>query len=368
MSTPSAEGPAPPDPIRASDTHGQHGIATEPVTGPDRTRLAFLDAIRGLAASIVVLAHIGPLVSDSFAWTYLHVVDFGQLGVVLFFICSGFVIPSSLERENSLAAFWVKRFFRLYPVFWVSLLGAFAYAGLRIKENGDLMAADWLANITMAAPAFGAQVALPPYWTLVYELLFYGLVSVLFLLRISHLSVELSLLTSAAGISLALLVPLPVADQLNGGVFWIGSMFTGTVLHRWFHGQTRALTAAACVLGTLAVGVLSVVTSLHGVARDSDPFHSHMWPLITAWVGAYLIFFGLLATRRYPIRLLVWLGTISYSMYVLHELVLVVVPKDGPPLVPIALGFALTVALSALTYRWIEAPGMAAGRKYAARV
>ncbi len=338
------------------------------MTNGGHDRLAFLDATRGLAASIVVLAHIGPLVSDSFAWTYVHLVDFGQLGVVLFFLCSGFVIPASLEREASLKTFWIKRFFRLYPLFWVSLLAAFAYAVLGVKENGDLTTSDWLANITMAAPAFGADLALPPYWTLVYELLFYGFASAMVLLRISHLSVELSMITSAVGITLALLVPMPPADQLNGGIFWIGTMFTGAVLWRWYSGQVRAGVAAACVLGTLSVGVLTALTSLHGITRDDDPFHSHMWPLIIAWVGAYVLFFAFLATRRRPIRVLVSLGTISYSMYVLHELVLVVVPHVGPPLVPIALGFALTVALSALSYRWIEAPAMAMGSRYAARV
>jgi len=337
-------------------TNGGHG------------RLAFLDATRGLAASIVVLAHIGPLVSDTFAWTYVHVVDFGQLGVVLFFLCSGFVIPASLEREGSLKAFWIKRFFRLYPLFWASLLAALSYASLGVKENGDLTTFDWLANMTMAAPAFGADLALPPYWTLVYELLFYGFASAMMLLRLSHMYVELSLITSAAAISLALLVPMPAADQLNGGIFWIGSMFTGAVLCRWYCGQARAVTAAACVLGTLAAGVLTSLTSLYGVTRDDDPFHSHLWPLISAWVGAYLLFLVFLATRQRPIRFLVSLGTISYSMYVLHELVLVVVPDVGPPLAPIALGFALTVALSTLTYRWIEAPSMARGSRYAARI
>ena len=337
-------------------TNGGHG------------RLAFLDAVRGLAASIVVLAHIGPLVSDSFAWAYVHLVDFGQLGVVLFFICSGFVIPASVEREGSLTAFWIKRFFRLYPLFWVSLLAAWVYAVLGVKENGDLTASDWLANITMAAPAFGADLALPPYWTLIYELLFYAFVSTLVLLRISHLSVELSLITSAAGVFLALVLPMPAADQLNAGIFWIGSMFTGAVLCRWYNGQARAGTAMACVLGTLAVGVLTALTSLYGVTRDNDPFHSHLWPLISAWVGAYLLFFVLLATRRRPIGFLVSLGTISYSMYVLHELVLVAVPHVGPPVVTITVGFALTVGLSTLTYRWIEAPAMAKGSQYAARV
>lgn len=327
-------------------------------------RLGFLDELRGVAASVVVIAHIGPVVSGNVSWLYTNVVDLGQLGVVLFFLCSGFVIPATIEREGSLGAFWIKRFFRLYPLFWLSLAGALLLALAKIKENGDLSARDWLTNLSMVPAAFGADLALPPFWTLGYEMAFYLLATALVALRINRLSVEASLLTSGAGIFLALLVPVPAADQLNGGVFWVGTMLTGAVIYRWCAGEVRARSAVACVVGTLLVGLTTAVTGLYGVARDDNPYHSHFWPIVVAWCGAYAIFFAFLGLRRRSLPWLMGLGTISYSMYLMHELVLALVPERGLSIVPIALGFALTVGVSVLTYRYLEAPAIALGKKY----
>jgi peptidoglycan/LPS O-acetylase OafA/YrhL len=326
-------------------------------------RLGFLDELRGIAASVVVIAHIGPVVSDNISWLYTHVVDLGQLGVVLFFLCSGFVIPASMDREGSLTAFWIKRFFRLYPLFWLSLVGALLLALAAIKENGDLALRDWVANVSMVPAALGADLALPPYWTLGYEMAFYLLATALVAMRINHMSVEAALLTGGAGIFLALLVPVPAGDQLNGGVFWVGTMLTGAVIHRWYVGEARTRSAVACVVGTLLVGLATAFTGLYGVPRDEDPYHSHFWPIVIAWGGAYALFLAFLTLRKRSVPWLIGLGTISYSMYLMHELVLAVIPEWGLPGLSIAVGFSLTVAVSAITYRWVEAPAIGLGTR-----
>jgi len=87
--------------------------------------------MRGIAALLVACIHI----SESFApvassgrWLHLIARDFafGGIGVSLFFLVSGFVIPSSLKSGNSrlpeLRQFVVRRFFRLYPVYWLSII------------------------------------------------------------------------------------------------------------------------------------------------------------------------------------------------------------------------------------------------------
>ncbi|HEY2673131.1 MAG TPA: acyltransferase family protein, partial [Rugosimonospora sp.] len=87
----------------------------------DRTRrIEFLEAVRGSAATLVVLQH---LLADEFPayqrWTYHHV-DLGRIGVVAFFLVSGYVIPLSLTGQT-LRTFATRRFFRLYPSYWVAL-------------------------------------------------------------------------------------------------------------------------------------------------------------------------------------------------------------------------------------------------------
>src|SRR5215210_2024076 len=93
-------------------------------------RLVFLDALRGLAAMAVFVSHAAERVSPILRDIVHTRFDLGHFGVTLFFLCSGFIIPFSLERQNSLASFWISRIFRLYPLYWftigVSVLLAFS--------------------------------------------------------------------------------------------------------------------------------------------------------------------------------------------------------------------------------------------------
>src|SRR5690348_1427083 len=68
-------------------------------------RLAFLDALRGLAAGAVILQHAGLILSAGYTSVAMSVFDLGNFGVMLFFLCSGFIIPISLERQGSLRTF-----------------------------------------------------------------------------------------------------------------------------------------------------------------------------------------------------------------------------------------------------------------------
>jgi len=99
------------------------------VTGPTPVRLAWLDALRGYAALVVVVFHLSPTVlgSDRHLALYRHF-DLGKYGVLLFFLVSGYVIPMSLERHGSLRRFWIGRLCRIYPAY----LAAIATQGFRI--------------------------------------------------------------------------------------------------------------------------------------------------------------------------------------------------------------------------------------------
>jgi peptidoglycan/LPS O-acetylase OafA/YrhL len=337
-----------------------------PVSARPLARLGFVDALRGIAASLVVLDHVGFEASSPFRWFDRHVVDVGQLAVVVFFLCSGFVIPATLE-SGSLGSFWIKRVFRLYPLFWVSVGVAGLLAYLHVSENGNLGPRDWLANLTLIPGAFHAQSALPVYWTLSYEIVFYVLLTLLLLMRLNHLSVETSLLTSAGCALLAVAHPMSSAGRVNAAGFWLATILVGTVLYRWYSGVVRGRTAAICVVAALVAGGTLLGTGLYGHETGSGMTLSRFWPLLIAWVGGYALCFAFYALRRRPLRLLAALGTISYSMYVLHPVVLVVVPLPRTPWLSMAIGLTTTVAVSAVTYRLVERPTMEFGRRLARR-
>src|ERR1041384_7714883 len=88
-----------------------------------RRRVAWLDALRGFAALVVVFEHaLEPLLPEARP-AVKAVFEPGWYGVLVFFLVSGYIVPASLERRGSVRAFWISRLFRLYPLFGVGVAG-----------------------------------------------------------------------------------------------------------------------------------------------------------------------------------------------------------------------------------------------------
>ena len=152
-------------------------------------RFYFLDCVRALAAWLVIWDHvvaIWPAAAGHdlpiVAWMRTYVTgpmaiiqDFGWLGVVLFFLISGFVITHVTEREQPLE-FLIKRIFRIYPM----VACAVALAAITgIGMTPDVGATDVVRNILLLNYFSVPQINLVGVaWTLAIEVLFYGLVFV----------------------------------------------------------------------------------------------------------------------------------------------------------------------------------------------
>jgi peptidoglycan/LPS O-acetylase OafA/YrhL len=342
-------------------------VRTRPASG----RLGFLDALRGVAVGLVLVQHVGERLFPAVRELSTHGVQLGQLGVMIFFLCSGFIIPATLERSRSdsrragLRAFWRSRFFRLFPLYWLSLLAALllALAGRR-PAGEELAGADWLANLTMLQPVLGAPHAIDVYWTLSLEMVFYLSMALLFALGRHRHSVALSLLASG-GCLVAALLAEPVAGRgLPLMTFCLVTMFTGTVFLRWHSGTVGLRTLAVCLLAAAAAGgtLLGTTLAVDGPAEALGA--RSLVPMAAAWIGAYAVFaLGLvLRGRRFP-RPLIRLGTISYSVYLVHAVLLSLLPTWASPLVTAIVWGTAILAVSELTHRWVERPAIALGRR-----
>ncbi|HEX5502527.1 MAG TPA: acyltransferase, partial [Thermomicrobiales bacterium] len=295
----------------------------------------------------------------------------GHFGVTLFFLCSGFIIPVSLERQGSLRRFWARRFFRLYPAYWCSLAAAVALAALGRAALPDAFrtapGAAFAANATMLQGFLGAPNAIGTYWTLAFEMLFYVLVSLLFLARLHRCAVPLTAALFLAPVGTKTVLPLlrgtSSGSDLHGLVFTIGTMFLGTVVYRCYRREGPFPAALAVALGApLAVFVM---LSPHFLVRvPSSAGGLPFAPWFNGWIAAYAIFgAAVMAHRRDFPRPLKGLGTISYSLYLLHPLVVGAVPRVGNWLTTGALWLVLCIALASLTYRWLEAPTIRLGHR-----
>ncbi|MFF7946179.1 acyltransferase family protein [Streptomyces griseorubiginosus] len=394
------------------------------MTGP--ARLGWLDALRGVAALVVVFDHSSYTFMPDFRQDLMPHFNTSRYGILVFFLVSGYVVPHSLERRGCVRAFWVGRIFRLYPL-WAALVSALlALHALGIAElrhiGAHSTATVVIAHVTMLEELLGTPSVLLVLWTLSYEMSFYLLVVGLFTVRLQRRSAAFAVLLAAlaagsvtAGVTLqpsalssefgtgpviafaavamgaavfcagAETAVLRVFGGVLGGVLalvlvafngtvplWEGLvilavMFLGTTVHRAEAGQCSWVFA----VGTAVIVSVCAVGSAYWWG-DGDQFTRRGW--ITAFMLALITFGAGMAVRNRCVpRVLTGLGTISYSLYLVHPVLLTVIDstvgrrrQDSPVLE--AAFFVVLLPVCLLTYRWIEAPSQEWGRGLARRL
>jgi peptidoglycan/LPS O-acetylase OafA/YrhL len=381
------------------------------VGAPGSARLVWLDVLRGIAALTVALHHATYYytprmrTSEMFAWF-----NPGTYGVLVFFLISGYIVPASLERHGRVRDFWIGRFFRIYPLLaLVCFVGIVPYLlgvrGLRLdlEEHDPVIAI--LAHVTMLQDVLAVPNTINVLWTLSYEMAFYLLIVAFFVGGVHRRSAPITaslavaalvlgaeipwgalsralgtgpmvvgttvLLAMAIAASMSRRAPLRVAGGVFGGVLaivlvavnsrvgsWEGLMilavmFTGTLVYRVEHGQAGRVPAALSIV-TVSVG--AVVFGPVDVVLAALTFAAAM----------------ALRHRRMP-RPLIGLGVISYSVYLLHMVLMMIYDqlvgppeRDDYPTLAVFTGVLLLVSWT--THRCIEAPMQRLGRRLARRL
>ncbi|MEI7577521.1 MAG: acyltransferase [Armatimonadota bacterium] len=333
----------------------------------DQSRYKGIDAARGFAAIAVLVAHAIEIASLATFKSISQFIHLGAGGVYLFFMISGFVIPFSLKRVKTVKDFAIGRVFRMYPLFIVSL--AVSITGFMIGATPWLSPKSFVLsavlNLTMVQEFLGFPSLRGAYWTLGYELVFYCLLGTLFALNrssklyklsptISVLLILLNLASWVTGRSLG-------GDRLIGFAF----MFLGCAYYSY---RAAEITKRQIVMITaLAVSSISLqwFTSI-SINANSLATLSH-YPTMLVAVGGFIVALSANDTKVSP--LFVYLGTISYSIYLVHGVVLIWLRPTGVMSNTAYFTFALfasTVLVSALTYRFIEQPGIKLGKRLVA--
>ena len=375
------------------------------MTATPAQRFGSIDAQRGLAALLVIWLHATEVfvqLPTSSAGVLLHelsaAIDTGRIGVVLFFAISGFVIPSSLRAvghqttPDALRVFFIRRVFRLYPAYWISVLGA-ALLGLYLMTPFSLQTV--LLNLTMVQSMFGAPDVLGLYWTLRIELIFYVACALLFTLRALHQPRWLVIGMIGGPIVFSILPR--VIHWLNPNWFDPGStgelrnylyvyglfisiMFWGALFRCW-HDRDRASSAKPFprIIQTFFIlfplGVCTSPLLIWIFYAQLPSAYASKILVLAVPLSSGLGLFILLSTKlQINHRFSTWLGEISYSMYLFHPIVfytLFVLLRDQrlPWLADAHLSVHLllsvlgSIAVSAVVYYAVEKPMIRLGRK-----
>lgn len=134
-----------------------------------KDRLPELDALRGIAALAVVFFHFTiNRNATELGWQF----NYGVTGVDIFFMISGFVIFLTINTKTEHGKdFVISRFSRLYPTYWACVLLTATF--ILIYDPASFKTTSVLANFTMFPTYFGVEDLDGSYWTLLVELVFY---------------------------------------------------------------------------------------------------------------------------------------------------------------------------------------------------
>jgi peptidoglycan/LPS O-acetylase OafA/YrhL len=259
--------------------------------GEMKKRNHTIDYLRGVAAVMVCFCHFRHALPEFFSRIAKH----GDLGVQIFFVISGYIIPYSLEKGGYRIAdfgrFWAKRLLRLQPAFIVALLVTFAMSSAAALLKGDPPA---ISPLNLAKGFFYLWIPSenPVIWTLIVEIKYYLFISLFFPFLFSR-----SDFIRRGSYIICLLVSVGLIGYVESlrylPFFLVG--FAACYL-----STRRSAAIEALLLGLLALGAAGAGSSMIQIS-----------------VGG-LTALAILFLPSMDFKIGLFLGSISYSLYLLH--------------------------------------------------
>lgn len=268
-----------------------------------------LDAIRGLAAIAVVFYHYTfrypKLFPNNFESHYQF--SYGNLGVELFFILSGFVIFMSIQKVKSPFEFLTKRFIRLYPTYWIAMIFTFLIVSIFGLAGKEVTINEFLINTTMLQ--YGLQIPSVDgvYWSLFHELMFYFLMAALFRFIKTKYLILFSLLWLTMSLGnyffhlkgISLLLNLTYTPLFLGGIYF----YKLTVEEK---SRVNIIFPIICYIVYFII-----------IDAKIDRIFTERLIILGFFILFYLNAFN--ALKFIAIKPLIFLGNISYALYLVHQ-------------------------------------------------
>jgi peptidoglycan/LPS O-acetylase OafA/YrhL len=283
-------------------------------------RIAFIDGLRGVAILMVLFFHAYVCWADRLPYKHrfsdVLLLKYGWLGVQVFFMISGFVILMSLKRSQNFFQFIYHRWLRLFPaMFLVSMLifftarPVFPERPLGIPAVRDLLPGLIFIDENTLSSFFhfsGQKLLEGTFWSLFVEVKFYVVFGILFF---------------AVGTKMAIvgLISIFLAHILAGQGHWLsasmGWFIAGALYYIFFETGDRKwlwLAGFASLVSTIALYSFPVNQGAEGVFAGI---------IVSAFF--WLAIANEHLQRLLCSRVLLFMGFVSYPLYLVHENMLV---------------------------------------------
>lgn len=283
-----------------------------------------IQSLRAIAISLVVAFHYFS------QFTKFPLISEGSVGVQLFFMISGYVISKSLQNSQSLKEFYFKRFFRIYPTLWISIIIILTFLKLFQNMNlthqqldeskiQNLIPSLTLIHFDFINKVFGTELTFIEgvLWTLSVEIFFYLSVGVFYfkVVRFCNISKFLFLFTI---ISLTIFEAQKRVSVLNGflkpivgGLEIIGArqyaFFTIGAVFYTYRGKSNTLKII------LSVSLLAIIVN----ASETNQSNVKLLAEILMVILFVITLLNYLPLGK--IRFLNRMGNFSYELYLLHN-------------------------------------------------
>lgn len=358
-------------------------MASAPPAGTTPAQIDAVDALRGFAIALVVLVHSQAVAAPP-AGLLATLADTGARGVQLFYIVSAYTLYRSLAHRGQsgepglLAAYFLRRFFRIAPMFYLVLAFNLATLGLgpRHWAPQGLSLWDLAATLTFTNAWVPNAItsAVDGGWSIAIEWNFYLLLPLLVApLRSARRALAFILLAGLGGYALSGLLSDRMVPAAGADAHVLAAFFKF-----WLPYQLIAFGA-----GIALFHAPDIFAANPRRAAWLAPVLAVASVVVFFWIGkwfpmkvAALALFAYVILHR-PWLLLVnpatiWLGRLSYSVYFLHFLILRHAAEwlagwlsgMSAPFAFVsgyAVVLALSSALAVVTWRLVERPGMAIG-------
>ncbi|MCC8423798.1 acyltransferase [Mucilaginibacter sp. UR6-11] len=368
-------------------------------TATERPRVRALDSLRGIAALTVVFNHtLEGLSFDHFLhFTPLYIIKAGHEAVLFFFLLSGYVLTYQyrFNPEYTYRRFLVHRFFRIYVPYIVSILLSLCLFMLCTPKQGG---GQWVSNLWSQPPTikvlikhvalvwtFNTNALNPVIWSLVHEMrvaiIFPALLYVVNLKPVNTAWVTVSILIiSVISIMFNLTYVVGYNDSLGYTAYYFCAFVVGGLISRyqselvsWNNSLTTFKRTALLVVAWLCFSY----SSIWWFILDNPGWPRLIYHTIVSFGGDLLtlagsVYFMIAAislkgnnflTSKIPL----FLGKISYSLYLVHVPVLgfiyfTLVDKIPTPVV-IGMGVLGSLLTAIIFNKYIEQPAMRIAKK-----
>jgi len=354
-----------------------------------------LDALRFFAFLGVFIFHAAPRTMDFYnAAGYPHwlssllisIFGAGAYGVDLFFALSAYLITSLLLRERAatgaldLRGFYVRRILRIWPLYLAFVAFAAIFAALvpaqhlpmKYVVGYSLLAGNWVYAFYGLPASFAT-----PLWTVSIEEQFY-LAWPLALRKASvrtMAAIAVGLLAIANAWRVWLAVTAAPVERIEYNTFTrLDPIALGILLALFGHKlpQFTRLQRIALLCGGAATWVAVFAFTVTGQAITVTTWRMALGHPFMA-LASVAVLLSVLGSQHRFLRnaTLLYLGKISYGLYVLHEFAhfcamrMVHASTPGMVVAQSIVGLALTIVLAAASYRWLESPFLRLKERFA---